>query len=81
MLDNKLLNKVVDQIISETRIINDKIYAPFLSFSFSFFSHHLPSLYLVSSFSDHCKNVYCLKNDQEIQYVWEKYKVHVVLLQ
>tara|TARA_R110002020_G_scaffold346320_1_gene560152 strand:- start:405 stop:644 length:240 start_codon:yes stop_codon:yes gene_type:complete len=78
MLDNKLLNKVVDQIMSETKIINDKIYAPFLSFSFSFFSHHLPSLYLHSSFSDHCKNVYSLKNDQEIEYVWKKYKKELI---
>ncbi len=79
MLDNKFLDKVMDQIISETRVIDDMIHAPFLPFSFLSFSSLFSSCFFF--FSDHCKNVYCLKNDQEIKYVWEKYKVYVVLLQ
>jgi hypothetical protein len=73
----KFLDKVCDQIISETRIIDDKIYTPssslFLSFfppPFSlsfFFSFSLPS------FSSHCKDVYSL-NKEETEYVWGKYK-------
>jgi len=75
----KFLDKVCDQIISETRIIDDKIYTPsypsfvsslYLSLPFSlsfFFSFSLPS------FSSHCKDVYSL-NKEETEYVWGKYK-------
>ena len=63
MLDKEFLDKVCDQIISETRIIDDKVY-----FSFS------------SLFSSHCKEVYSLKNEQEIEYVWEKYKKEVTTI-
>ena len=74
----KFLDKVCDQIISETRIIDDKIYTPSypsylfpfspLPFSLSFFfSFSLPS------FSSHCKDVYSL-NKEETEYVWGKYK-------
>ena len=81
MLDNKFLDKVCDQIISETRVNNDKIYIPFLYFllswpilpcSRSYFHNPSPSY----SFSCHCKEVYSLKND-EVKYIWTKYKEEV----
>ena len=76
MLNNKFLNKVCDQIMSETRIIDDKLHTPFHS-SFPVLLLSL-SLYLSipishTTFISHCKEVYSL-NEQEIDYVWEKYK-------
>ena len=81
-MNNKFLDKVVDQIISETRVKDDLLHTPFsylpfsLSFSFSlpFFPPSLPP-----SFSSHCKKVYSL-NEQEIQYVWKEYKKEVTTL-
>ena len=73
----KFLDKVIEQIISETRVIDNKLYTPFLSvllspvFLFSFSSY---------SFSSHCKDVYSLKNEQEIDYVWKEYKKEVTTL-
>jgi len=73
-MDNKFLDKVIEQIISETRVIDNKLYTPFLSPLFSFsLSSSLSSSLLLSSFISHCKEVYSL-NEQEIDYVWEKYK-------
>ena len=73
-MNNKFLDKVCDQIISETRIIGGKIHTPFsptsLFSSFFLTSYTLCSL---SSLSKHCKEVYSL-NEQEIKYVWVKYK-------
>ena len=82
-MNNKFLNKVTEQIISETRVIDDKVYTPF---SFSSFSppsllssfHSLHSL-ILSSFISHCKEVYSL-NEQEIDYVWNEYKKGVTTL-
>ena len=71
-MDNKFLDKVIEQIISETRVIDNKLYTPFLlPFSFSQFPSFLVSLSF--SFISHCKEVYSL-NEQEIDYVWVKYK-------
>ena len=77
-MNEEFLNKVYDQIISETMVIDDKVYTLFsspssLSFSFFSFLSRLPSS-SVFSFYSHCRDVYCLKNDQEIEYVWTKYK-------
>ena len=80
MLDKEFLDKVCDQIISETRIIDDKVY---FSFSSSFLSSYFPFLPFSSFpflFSSHCKEVYSLKNEQEIEYVWEKYKKEVTTI-
>ena len=77
MLNNKFLDKVYEQILSETRIIDNKLYTPFFFPSFSF-----PSLFLPSSiplFSSHCKEVYSL-NKEETDYVWDKYKKEVTTL-
>jgi len=75
---NKFLNKVYDQIVSETRIIDNKLYIPFSSHTFPppFIS---PLSLLVLSFSSHCKDVYSL-NEQEIDYVWWKYKEGITTL-
>jgi len=86
-MDKKFLNKVVDQIVNETRIDynKEKVYFPFPLenpfSSLSYYSLPLSSLSSLSnyyfSFSDHCKNVYGLNENtsfyDEIDYVWEEY--------
>ncbi len=71
-MNNKFLDKVVDQIISETRINNDEVYTPFSSLPF-FPSPFFFSSILSPSIFSHCKKVYSL-NEQEIEYVWKEYK-------
>ena len=76
-MNNKFLDKVCDQIISETRVIDNKLYTPFHS-PFSLSSYSSSFLIFLSflpphSFISHCKEVYSL-NEQEIEYLWEKYK-------
>ena len=68
-MDKKYLDKVIEQIISETRIIDNKIHAPF--FLLSSFPPP-PHSFLPSSFLFHCKEVYCL-NKEETEYVWDEY--------
>jgi len=76
-MDKEYLNKVIDQLVSETRIdyneLSPTLYTPFpyppLILSFSTFS----SLVLFYSFSKHCKEVYGL-NEDEVSYVWNEYK-------
>ena len=81
----KFLDKVVDQILSETRINNDEVYTPFTSspspFLFLFSSFVFPSFLLnfTSSLSKHCKEIYGL-NKEETDYVWDKYKEGVTTL-
>jgi|TARA_R110000751_G_scaffold24014_1_gene65787 hypothetical protein len=78
-MDKRFLNKVVSQILSETRIDYEKgeiefpfsyphLSSPFPSFH-SFFSS--PSQFL-SFFLKHCKEVYGL-NREEWMYVWKEY--------
>ncbi len=70
-MNNKFLDKVCDQIISETRVIDNKLYTPF---------HQLSSfLFFVPLFSSHCKEVYSL-NEQEIEYIWKEYKKGITAL-
>tara|TARA_R110000765_G_scaffold374702_1_gene465269 strand:- start:43 stop:327 length:285 start_codon:yes stop_codon:yes gene_type:complete len=84
-MNNKFLDKVYDQIISETRIIDNKVYTPFLLFPFSpspsssFFFSPSSSLFPTYSFSSHCKEVYSL-NYEETEYVWVKYKEGITTL-
>ncbi len=79
-MDKKFLNKVVSQIVSETRIDHYKyyVYSPFAPpytsliflappFSFSTLSF-VPDLFI-----KHCEYVYGL-NKGEIEYVWNEYK-------
>ncbi len=73
-MDKKFLNKVIDNIVSETRIDYDrgKVHTPFYVFFLyqdrAYFRH-------ISSynFTMHCTDVYGL-NRYEIVYVWDKYK-------
>jgi hypothetical protein len=78
-MDKRFLHKVVDQIVRETRIDYDRrvIKTPLLPSRpyllpspFSSFSSRLLASF---SFSDHCRDVYGL-NEEEINYVWEEYK-------
>ena len=74
-MDYKFLKKVLDQILSETRIDyrgRGKIFTPFLPHHYpTHFSFHFSSYR--SNFFNHCKNVYGL-NEEESKYVWEEYK-------
>ena len=85
-MDKKFLDKVVDQIVRETRIDYGmgEIQFPFIfhsSFSYFFTSSFFMSSALLSSpflfFSDHCEDVYGL-NEEETEYVWEEYKDDIV---
>tara|TARA_B110000503_G_scaffold102382_1_gene152930 strand:- start:831 stop:1106 length:276 start_codon:yes stop_codon:yes gene_type:complete len=80
-MDYKFLNKVIDQIVSETMVNGEteRIKTPFRQLSYSFTLHfQLPSSsssstsVLLSSFSRHCKEIYGLDKD-EVGYVWDKY--------
>ena len=80
-MDKKFLNKVIDQIVSETMVNGEteRIKTPFRQLSYSFTLHfQLPSSsssstsVLLSSFSRHCKEIYGLDKD-EVGYVWDKY--------
>jgi hypothetical protein len=79
-MDYKFLNKVLDQIISETRVDYDMRVITFPYFhQDSPVSINLPSRYPIPpihtkpSFDRHCKNVYGL-NVKEIEYVWNEYR-------
>ena len=83
-MNYKFLNKVVDQIVSETRIDHDgekgRMYTPFFhsevesTLVFDLFSSlYSSSNYLFTFFIKHCKDVYGLNHD-EVDYVWEEYK-------
>ena len=78
-MDKRFLKKVLDQIISETRIDYGigEIQFPFsfntsslLAFTIDPLSHLFSSSFL---FSSHCKNVYGL-NEEETEYVWNNYR-------
>jgi len=79
----KFLDKVTEQIISETRVNNDVIYTPFLTpyliiftSQISLFWHCIQNL---SFFFSHCKEIYGL-NKEETDYVWDKYKKVITTL-
>jgi len=76
-MDKKFLNKVVDQIVGETRINYriDKISFPF----HNIFSEWVPfdfnyQKFLFTSFYTHCRDVYGL-NNEETDYVWGEYVI------
>ena len=83
-MDKRFLNKVLDQIVSETTIDMDgekgRMYTPLLFPSFLtsltvfdlFSSLYSSSKYVFTFFSDHCEDVYGL-NKEETGYVWDKY--------
>jgi len=80
-MDKKFLNKVVSQIVSETKIDHYRYYVhspfapPYTSLIFLqnppvFLS---PLSFVPDLFIKHCENVYGL-NKSEIEYVWNEYK-------
>ena len=80
-MNKEYLNKVIDQLVSETRIDYDKerVNVPFFPSSFlsfpllSNFPHSiLPSLFSSLRFFEHCESVYGL-NEEETRYVWNEY--------
>ena len=91
-MDKKFLHKVIDQIVSETRIdynelspppavhsivkasCHPTLYTPFLPSSL-YLSPSFPPFppFPLSSFTNHCRDVYGLNND-EVDYVWDEYK-------
>ena len=72
-MNNKFLDKVIEQILSETRVNNDVIYAPFS------LPYYLPLSLSPLLFSSHCKEVYSL-NKEETEYVWGKYTEGITAL-
>ena len=82
-MDKKFLNKVVSQIVSETRIDHYKYYVyspfapPYTSLIFLQnpppFSSSLSPSFVPDLFIKHCEYVYGL-NKGEIEYVWNEYK-------
>ena len=81
-MDKKFLNKVLDQLVYETRIdYNERrIYFPSFSSPLSLFLTCTLSpsrSFITNSFTEHCKNVYGL-NDGEIDYVWDQYKEFII---
>ena len=76
-MDKKFLNKVVYQLVNETRIDyeGEELYVPFTTQSFH---SYFPSLFRsYGSFNSHCKDVYGLSS-LEIKYVWDKWEVIIL---
>jgi hypothetical protein len=76
-MEYKFLNKVLDQIVRETRIDDDgnNIIHP-VKFSISYLRPNINpyvSIRIPYSFTSHCQEVYGL-NDNEVKYVWYEYK-------
>ena len=81
-MDKRFLNKVIDQIVSETTIDYDEErflppfsipspIVPFPSYPISY-TFRLPFHPPYPSFTIHCRDVYGL-NKEEIGYVWKEY--------
>jgi hypothetical protein len=80
-MNKKFLDKVVDQILYETKIDYDveEMKLPFFSnwTSFRFyFSYILVSVLIPTSLTKHCRRIYGL-NKEETDYVWDEYK-HII---
>ena len=74
-MDYKFLDKVLGQILSETKMGHDKsvMDTPFYaSFPTHLFFAQITT-FRPTTFSDHCEDVYGLK-EQEIEYVWNEYR-------
>ena len=72
-MDKKFLNKVIDQLVNETRVDYDekKIWFIFSStYPYNFSGSIFATIY--SSFFSHCQDVYAL-SPEEVVYVWKKY--------
>jgi hypothetical protein len=73
-MGNNFLDKVAEQIISETKVSNGEVYFPFLNGGFPRRACSPTKIrsYLLYNFSDHCREVYGL-NDDERLLVWGKF--------
>ena len=78
-MNNKFLDKVCDQIVSETRVKDDLLHSPFSLLPHLISSPRFSSLFLLPSFISHCKEIYSL-NEQEIEYIWKEYKKGITAL-
>ena len=79
-MDYKFLNKVIDQIVSETTIDygRGKIHTPYHLLHLCPI-HFLPSpsrLLPPHYFTHHCKEIYGL-NEDEVNYVWVSFKKNI----
>jgi hypothetical protein len=72
-MDYKFLDKVLEQMLSETIIDRNKIDTPFYILLIHSTLHYTPIVLMLSPFIDHCRDVYGL-NEQETEYVWDKYR-------
>ena len=84
-MENKYLDKVLNSLVGETKIDFDEetLYMPFFNsfHAYPFESYYVPKFFLTPSpysttpptFTQHCRDVYGL-NDDEIYYVWDEYK-------
>jgi len=78
-MENNYLDKVLDQILSETTIDygKERLYTPFsphpLYPNSSFHKPHNTSHLHHRLLRRHCREVYGL-NDDEVNYVWNEYK-------
>ena len=83
-MDKEFLDKVVDQIVSETRIDYDKkeVYLPFFHSRPITVFRFLSTISPPGSFYRQCRDIYGLKKGYhesgqlfyEIDYVWEEYR-------
>ena len=75
-MDKKFLDKVVGQIISETKVdwLYDLIIDPFVLSLQLFVESPVDSYPIYHTFVKHCEEIYGL-NPDEIKYVWEEYKI------
>ena len=72
---NNFLDKVVEQIVSETEVSNGEVYFPFLNGGFPRRAMSPTKIrsYLLYNFFEHCESVYGLNYD-ETEYIWKEYK-------
>ena len=84
-MENKYLNNVLNSLVGETKIDFDEetLYMPFFNsfHAYPFESYYVPHFFLTPSpysttppsFTQHCRDIYGL-NDDESYYVWDEYK-------
>jgi hypothetical protein len=75
-MGDNYLDKVVEQIISETEVSNGEVYFPFFNGGFPrrACSPTKITSYLLYNFSDHCREVYGLSYGDEMISAWGKFK-------
>lgn len=85
-MDIRFLNRVIDQLVNETMVDNDKkelsipfwfqISPPFNPYfvTYRYFSSNVPPTFILPGFVNHCKDIYGL-NEDEIEYVWKEYRI------